>query len=100
MQQRQILKEYAFCQCVNQGFEDRRFFDDDISMSFYNELSLYSKIAQMKVDSVSKLTAKSILLSSHLDYKGKKAVIYTCMQFYKSTLLDSLVKTLDAEIMQ
>lgn len=100
LQQRELLKEYALCQCLYYGFKEEGISQNDISLSFYNELSLYSNVAQSRIDSISKIVVNSIAPSNHIDYKGKKAIIYTCMQFYKSNVLDSLVKSLDNHIVK
>ena len=98
LQQSELLKEHAFCQCLHYGFKNKEVLNNDISLSFYKESLLYSNLVQSKIDSVAESFANSILPSSHMDYLGKRATCFSCMEFLKSNDLDSIVKSSDADI--
>jgi hypothetical protein len=98
--QRQLMKDYALCRCFLNAYSKDDSLKADISTSFYNELLLYGYSAQLQIDSMSKAFANSILPSKYPDYQNKRAVIYFCTEFYKSRQLDSIIKTMDAQIMK
>ena len=93
--QRQLMKDYALCRCITKAYNMDSAINNDISLSFYHEELLYPENMQAVVDSLSDEIANSIVPSKYPDYKGKRAVIYICTDFYKSVKLDSLIKSFD-----
>lgn len=96
--QRKLLKAYALCSCIVHAYPGDTALAADVSLSFYHEQSLYGERPLFAVDSAARRLAASIRPSAYPDYRGRKPAIYACMEFYHSQLLDSLVKTFDAEI--
>jgi hypothetical protein len=92
---RTLLKEYAYCKCLEYASKDTTFFKGDISQVVYKEISHYELKAFETIDSLSQLAASEIKPSQIADYENKKAILSDCFLFYKSRSLDSTVKALD-----
>lgn len=98
IESRQLLKEYAFCKCIQFASHDSVLFKKDISNGVYREIAYYNFDTYNMIDSFSKITASHILPSIIADHEGKKAVFLDCFIYYKSKVLDLLVKSLDKNI--
>lgn len=94
---REYLKEYAFCQCVEFASGDS-IPSKDISRSVYRDIAHYDLTVYDAIDSLSKLKAMQIPASVIFDYGGKKAVFLHCFQYYHSSQLDSMVRKQDGKI--
>lgn len=94
---RTLLKEYAFCKCLEHASKDSSFFQDDISISVYREIASYNDTAFVNIDSLAKEAAFQIKPSQIADHENRKAILSDCFLFYKSKKLDSAVKSLDKE---
>jgi len=99
-EQRQLMKGYALCQCILGAYKNDSTSLNDVSLSFYYDQSLYGENARVKVERFANDFARTIVPSKYPDYKGKRAVIYFCTQFYNSKTLDSLIISLDSDIMK
>jgi hypothetical protein len=97
LQQRALLRDYALCSCIINGSGDSSL-KNDYSRSLYADQSLYAESSLLLVDSVATAYARSIKPAQYEAYKGQKAIIYFCTEFYKSQPLDSLIRTLDPTI--
>lgn len=97
--QRALLKEAALCKCINEGYGTTRV-ASDYSLSLYYEQLLYTNSAQARIDSFATAYAGSIRPAVIHEYEGRRAIVYFCMEMYKSRRLDSMVMVLDKEIMK
>lgn len=91
--QRQNLKDYALCSCLKLAANSDSL-KNDISFSILNELSDYNAEALNKIDSLSKIVVAEIQPSQIVDYEGKKPYLLSCIEYYRSKRLDSLIKVL------
>lgn len=98
LQNRDWLKEYAFCKCLEYATKDS-FLSNDLSVSVYKEIANYDPSVYQIIDSLSRKKALEILPSQIADYDGKKAILVSCFNFYKSKTLDSVVKKMDTKIL-
>lgn len=92
---RALIKEYAYCKCLQFALKDSVLFKKDLSISIYREIAHYYEDAYDIVDSFSKKAAAGIMPSIIADHNGEKAVFKDCFLFYKSKELDSLIKKLN-----
>lgn len=96
---RNFLKQYAFCRCLAFAYEDSVYFrKNDISEWVYRDIARYNGNVYDRIDSLSRIKARSIRPSIIADYEGKKAILLSCFEYYHSKILDSLVKTMDDQI--
>jgi len=95
-----LLKQYAFCECLRQAYKTNEHMKDDVSLSVYYDQLLYDEKAIEMIDSLTKTVADSIKPYDNIDYRGKKPVIYKCMMYYTSRTLDSMVNSLEKNIMK
>ncbi len=100
VESRELLKEYAFCKCVQYASNDSTLFRKDVSTGVYRDISHYDFDTYHNIDSISKIAASHILPSIIADHEGKKAVFLDCFNYYKNRFLDSLIKTMDKEILK
>jgi hypothetical protein len=78
-QSRSLLKEYAFCKCLQFTSDDSTFLKSDISISVYRDIAHYNFDSYDKIDSLSKITAFRILPSIISDHEKKKAILMECL---------------------
>lgn len=97
-QNRQLLKEYAYCRCFQYASGDTAYFINDVSLSVYFDIANYDFNAYDKMDSLSRMTVAEFRPSEIFDYQNKKAVFLNCFNFYKSKRLDSLIRSLDKAV--
>ena len=97
-QNRQLLKEYAYCRCFQYASADTAYFMNDVSLSVYLDLANYDFSAYDKIDSLSRMTVEEFKAFEIVDYQNKKAVFLNCFNFYKSKQLDSLIRSLDKAV--
>lgn len=100
VEQRQLLKDFALCSCLRFGYGTDSAVYKDITVSIYYNQLLYADSSINKVEDFAKAYSRSIKTSEEYDYQNKKPILFSCLLFYKSKLLDSLVKTLDSTIMR
>jgi len=91
---RVLIKEYAYCKCLQYALKDSLLLKKDLSIGIYREIAQYYNDAYDIVDSFARKAANNILPSIIPDHNGEKAVFKDCFLFYKSEKLDSLIKTL------
>ena len=97
--QRELLKQYALCECMRQANTGTNVGINDVSLSVYYDQLLYDDGAISRIDSLSKKAADGIGgYDNDVDYRGKKAILYHCMQYYKSAALDSMVRSMDGNM--
>lgn len=94
---RSVLKQYAYCRCVEFASGDSSFFRSDVSVGIYADISQHSRSSLQNVDDLAKYFASTIKPSIIADHGNKKAILFNCFEFYESKRLDSLIKTLDRE---
>lgn len=95
---RQLLKEFAYCKCIENANLDSTVFQNDVSISIYKEISNYNSEVFTEIESAAMKFAKNIKPPMLSDYKNKKTIFLDCFVFYKSKSLDSLVKRMDAKV--
>ncbi len=88
----EALKDYAFCRCLILGFKSDSLQLSDASIGVIYELSDYSiSLADSKrLDSFVKSSIENLAPLQPADYEGKKAIILTCIELYKSKALKKL----------
>lgn len=96
---RNLLKEYAFCKCFEYATKDSQFSKNDLSESIYKEIANYNPAVYQIIDSLATRAAFGIEPSQIADHEGKKAILLNCFSFYKSTELDSVVKKMDDKVL-
>lgn len=85
---KRYFKEFAFCQCVSKIFENDSTFLKDASRSFYSEMLNYDVENTEKLNSlITKYILENTLKSKYQDYKGRKFLMRTCINFYESKIL-------------
>ena len=92
--ERRNLKNYAFCQCLRYSLKSDSLLIKDGSSAGYFEVGAYKVNAFEMIDSISKAISNKIYKSK----EGKPLAIMKCLDFYNSKELDTLVNSLDAEI--
>ncbi len=94
---RELLKDYAFCQCMLYSFEADSIKLNDVSISVLYELSDYSisLLQRKKMDSIAQSFANTIEPLQPGDYGNKRAVILECLHFYKSRQLKKLINSIN-----
>ena len=99
-EQRENLKGYAFCNCVYFALPKDSAIQNDISITVYHDITLYTQNAYNLVRKVAKNYSDSIKPSVIGDHENKRGVLIDCMRFHQSNYLDSLVRTLDSKIVR
>lgn len=96
----ELLKQLAFCDCLGYAFKDDSLYTKkDISKSVLFDISQYGYFkAYHQVDSLAKSFANAIPIAIQSDYAGKRAITFRCLQFYHSSQLDALVRSLNSEL--
>ncbi|SMC73693.1 hypothetical protein SAMN04488101_102587 [Pedobacter nyackensis] len=97
---RQWLKDYAFCSCLSYANTADSTYSNDISMGIYRDISAYNQDAYDAVDNLSKITASKISPSVIADYEEKKPILKSCLEYYQSKTLDSLVNKYESNSME
>jgi hypothetical protein len=97
--QRQLLKEFALCNCLRFGYPNSDIYTD-ISISIYFNQLLYGQSIINKITEISKQEVETVKPLENFDYKGKKPIFLSCMEFYKSNRLDSIVRASDSSILK
>lgn len=95
---RKLLKEYAYCKCLQYALADTIIFKEDISLAVYREIALYPWEVFDEIDIFSFEAAKNIKPSEIADHEGKKSVFLQCFRYYESLALDSMIKRMDKKI--
>lgn len=97
VEQRQLLKEYALCDCIRYGYKNTEVYED-VTVSLYNEAMLYSPYTLDTVSMLAKKIAESVPPLQHFDYNKKRPILGGCIEFFKSKMLDSLIRTYDYQL--
>ncbi|MET4142351.1 T6SS amidase immunity protein Tai4 family protein [Pedobacter sp. UYP1] len=95
------VKDYALCECISLVGKNDTTFKNDISPGIYIDISSYGhgqKNIYKDIDSLARKVYSEITPSQIADYGGRKAYTASCIDFYHSKSLDSLVRTYDDEI--
>lgn len=95
---RQLLKEFAYCKCIENANLDSNVLKNDISISVYQEISNYNSEVYAEIESAAIKFAKNIKPTILSDHRNKKTVFLDCFAFYKSKSLDSLIKIMDKKV--
>lgn len=100
-EKRQWMKEYALCSCLSLIAKQDTAIQDDISKSIYVEITDYTRTDKNNiynaVDSLASKAIKSINPTQIADYEGRKPYMKSCIEFYQSKELDSLIRHYDSE---
>lgn len=99
-EQRENLKGYAFCNCVAFALPKDSAIQNDISITAYHDITLYTQDAYNLVRTVAKNYSDSIKPSLIADHENKRPVLQDCLLFHQSKYLDSLVRSLDSKIVR
>lgn len=95
---RQWLKDYALCDCMLYATNKDSVIQSDISFSILREISAYDDRVYDIIDSVSKKTVDAVKPAVIADYNGKKSMLMSCIEFHRSKMLDSMVKSFDPKV--
>lgn len=85
-----FLREYALCECVNNGYREKGNNTDDVSPAIYADVLNWWGIDTIAI--LAKKAAQEIKAEKYQDYKGKKAAFFRCNQWLKKKEIDSLIK--------
>lgn len=96
--ERELLKEYAYCNCVLHALKEDSIVNKDISGAIYVNISHYDDSAYAVIMRLSRNAADSIKPPTYVDYIGKLTVLYDCNNFKNSKSLDSIVRSMDKKI--
>lgn len=99
-EQRQALKDYAFCNCVSFALEKDSSIQNDISITAYHDISNYTKDAYDLIKTIAKSASDSIKPSVIADHEKQRGVLIDCLLFQRSKYLDSIVRSLDSKIVK
>lgn len=97
--QRELLRDYALCSCLRFGYKDTEVYSDISTPILLNQM-LYSSFVTDLIKEKSKTYADNIKVSEVADYNNKRPIIVSCMNYYKSSSLDSLVRSFDSELVK
>ena len=93
--QRELLKEYFFCVCITEGFNNKQVAAQDISQAIYFDIMRYRPDAFQEVNDYAKRFVETIEPSPIEDLGNKKAIILNCIEKYKSKEVDKFIKSMD-----
>ena len=96
-QQRELLRDYALCSCLRFGYKNTEVYSDISTPILLNQI-LYSSFVSDLIKEKSKTYADNIKASEVADYNNKRPIIVSCMDYYKSSSLDSLIRSFDSEL--
>lgn len=91
---RQILKDFFLCKCIDNGFKENNIFKSDHSVSVLVEMADYRAEAFASVDSL----AKTIARTPVSNLTGRRGLLINCIDYYNAKQLDDFVKGLDNRI--
>ena len=91
LQQRQILKNFAFCACLKYSNPPHSSIIDDGSMAAYFERGSYPVRAYEIIDSMAKVFSKKQYISKH----DKPLDLMKSLDFYNSSELQQKIAELD-----
>ena len=97
---RELLKEYFLYVCITEGFKDKSLVDDDISGTVYFDVLPYSPEAFQEIKAYASSFVETIEPSPIMDHGGKRTVISSCIDKYKSKELDKFVKSMDKYLLK
>ena len=86
----EIIKEYAFCTCILEGYKKDSVETKDASTGYLFEMTPSVKLSEDLSDYIDTFIAK-IKPAIHLDYHGEKAISLNCLKLYKSKLLEKYI---------
>lgn len=95
--QRELLRDYALCACLRFGYKDTKVYNDISTPILLNQI-LYSSFVTDLIKEKSKTYAGNIKGSEVADYNNKRPIIVDCLKYYKSSSLDSLIRSFDSEL--
>lgn len=91
---RELLKDYFLCCCMNYGFKTTDLVRIDRSKTAYFDVLNYSLPALQKVDSLAKSFISTIEISSY-ENKDFKNIIMLSIEEYRSKNVDQFIKSMD-----
>jgi|GEM_PF-2917951 hypothetical protein len=95
--QRELLRDYALCACLRFGYKDSEVYSDISTPILLNQM-LYSSFITDLIKEKSKKYAGNIKGSEVADYNNKRPIIVDCLKYYRSSSLDSLIRSFDSEL--
>lgn len=96
LKERQRLKDFAFCQCLQHVYKSDSIFIRDGSSSGYFETGSYSIDVYNTIDSITKVFSTKIYKSK----EGHPLGIMKCLDFYNSKELDELTRQFDKDLIK
>ncbi|AJQ94126.1 hypothetical protein [Gynuella sunshinyii] len=85
-----VLKQYFFFRCVNEGHSELDFEKFDGSLGYTTDLISSDFSVVKAVSDYAKKVGKSVPVSNHND---KKSVLLICLNAYERSELDALIKS-------
>src|SRR5947208_3614727 len=93
-EQIEVLKEYAFCSCIYQGYKIDSINLRDFSNSLLLEMYRYNFNALSEMSDYAKSFVDSLLPSKYFEYDSTRFISINCLKFYKSKLLEEYIKSI------
>ncbi len=93
---KEILKDYALCSCIIEGYKRDSIDIKDVSIAVLYDISGYNidLLNRKQIDSLTSIVLNEIRPLQPADYGNRKPVIYTCLQYYKGKKLNALVRSM------
>ena len=92
------LKSYAFCACTLEGYKQEGYNVIDYSFGVFRDIASYDERAYQAIDSIVKKIIANTPRLQPADYNNKKPILKSCLEFYKSKLLDSVIHSFDEDM--
>ncbi len=91
---REQLKEYFLCCCIDYGFKNIGIAEVDNSKNIYFDILQYELPAMQKVDSLAKAFVNSIEVSGY-ENRITRGIVILSIEESKSKKIDSFIRKLD-----
>ena len=98
IQRQTWLKNYALCACASEGYKQEGIEVIDYSYGVYRDIAPYDQKSYSIIDSIAKKIIEKTPALQIDDYNNKKPILKSCLEFYHSKFLDSVVHSFDAEM--
>lgn len=97
--QQEYLKRMVLCECVDRGFKKDSLLFKDGSVALLFELSGYPAWVNHKIDHMVIAFADSISSTNNADQYGKRSILFSCIELYKSRKLSLFINQIDKIIL-
>lgn len=87
--QKQMLKNYFLCSCIDYSFRSDSLFYKDHSLTVYSELLNFKYDDIQNVKKYAKEIAEQIQISN---YSNNRGVFFTCIEHYQGKKLDKMIR--------